>query len=184
MRAAAGMGVAPTPSMQTLRLILVPIDGSAPSLAALDHAATLATDYDARIEVLHVIPERDPLSPAARAEIESAMNAAVEHAKATLGERVSFHTVVGDPTREIVEQAKQSVDLVVMGTHGRVGRLHSMLGSVAEGVVRNAPCPVLTVRDSSEGYQSFADRRHPRPALGDPVRHPTTSSLHEQHRGR
>lgn len=170
--------------MQTLRLILVPLDGSAPSLAALDHAATLATDYDARVEVLHVIPERDPLSPAARAEIESAMNAGVARAKEMLGDSVSFRTVIGDPTREIVEHAKRGVDLVVMGTHGRVGRLHSLLGSVAEGVVRNAPCPVLTVRDPSEGYQSFADRRHGRPTIAEPLPPRATGTAHEHHRSR
>lgn len=161
--------------MQTLRSLLVPIDGSPPSLAALDHAVTLAHDYDARIAVLHVIPPEDPLSAAARDEIDSAMETAVEHVKDMLGDRVAVSRVVGDPVREIVDRAAEDTDLIVIGTHGRVGRLHSLLGSVAEGVVRNAPCPVLTVRDSSVGYQSFAESRHGRPSIAE------QSEAHEAH---
>jgi nucleotide-binding universal stress UspA family protein len=54
---------------------------------------------------------------------------------------------VGDPLRQVVEYARdESVDLIVLGTHGRSGVAHLFLGSVAERVVRTAPCPVLTVR--------------------------------------
>ena len=152
--------------MATLQSILVPIDGSPPSLAALDHAVVLARDYDADLEVLHIVPPTDPLVPNVRAEIERDMDAAVDRAEDVLGRRIARVTRVGDPLREIVERA-ETVDLVVMGTHGRVGRLHSLLGSIAEGVVRNAPCPVLTVRDTSGGYQSFAERRHRRASLAE-----------------
>lgn len=153
--------------MQTLRSLLVPIDGSPPSLAALDHAVTLAQDYDARIDVLHVAPPGDLMGASARDEVDSAMETAIEHVRDLLGDRVTVTRVVGDPAREIVERAAEGADLIVIGTHGRVGRLHSLLGSVAEGVVRNAPCPVLTVRDSSVGYQSFAESRHGRPSIGE-----------------
>ena len=67
--------------MDTLRTILVPIDGSPPSLAALDHAITLAKDYAARVEVIHVIAPSDPLSSTARADIDDAMTTAVEQAR-------------------------------------------------------------------------------------------------------
>jgi len=154
--------------MNTLQSILVPVDGSPASLAALDHAVTLARDYDARIDVLHVVPIGHPLTQAGEAEIEEAMEGAVERAKQALGDRVATSTMVGDPLLEIVRRARDDhFDLIVMGTHGRVGRLHELLGSVAEGVIRNAPCPVLTVRDSTGGYQSFAERRHPRPPLAE-----------------
>ncbi len=153
--------------METLHSILVPVDGSLPSLAALDHAVVLALDYGASVEVLHVLPTEDSLAAEARDEFDRAMDAAFESARAELGERVSRHTVTGDPVQQIVEAATEDVDLIVMGTHGRIGRLHSLLGSVAEGVIRNATCPVLTVRDRGEGYQSFVDRRHGRPTLGD-----------------
>lgn len=167
--------------MQTLRSILVPLDGSPPSLAALEHAITLAADYEARIDVLHVIPPSDLMGREARAEVESEMDAAVNRAKAMVGDRLSHRTVVGDPLREIIDHAMQGSDLIVMGTHGRVGRLHSLLGSVAEGVVRNAPCPVLTVRDSSEGYQSFSERRHGRPGLAEQL-HPADAMHEHRHR--
>ncbi len=154
--------------MSTLQSILVPIDGSPPSLAALAHAVTLAEDYGATIHVLHVVPPVEPLTAGARDETDPAMNAAIDRAKLSLAQRVSHRTVVGDPIREIVEAAR-TVDLIVMGTHGRIGRLHELLGSVAENVVRNAPCPVLTVRDTTSGYQSFAERRHGRPSMAEPA---------------
>lgn len=162
-----GMRVAPCKSMNTLQSILVPVDGSPASIAALDHAVALASDYNARIEVLHIVPIDDPLTQQARAEIEAAMDSAFERANQSLGDRITKLTKVGDPLQVIVQQARGDVDLIVMGTHGRIGRIHELLGSVAEGVIRNAPCPVLTVRDMTGGYQSFAERRHPRPPLAE-----------------
>jgi len=151
----------------TISSILVPVDGSPSSLAALDHAVVLAEDYGARIVLLHIIPDKDPLSPQARNEVERAMDEGVDRARTSLGTRLVRRTVIGDPVREILAAAQLEADMIVMGTHGHVGRLHAILGSVAEGVVRNAPCPVLTVRDSVGGYQSFAERRHGRPSVGD-----------------
>ncbi len=70
---------------------------------------------------------------------------------AELGElRVEQRVEVGHPFEQILETAKRdAVDLIVMGTHGRTGLGHVILGSVAERVVRLAPCPVLTVKASS-----------------------------------
>ncbi len=85
--------------------------------------------------------------------------------------------------RRIVEVAGDGFDLIVMGTHGRVGRLHELLGSVAEGVVRNAPCPVLTVRDPREGYQSFAERRHHRPTVAEQAHDMFADAGHDRARG-
>ncbi|HEX5057762.1 MAG TPA: universal stress protein [Kofleriaceae bacterium] len=156
--------------MNTLQSILVPVDGSSASLSALDHAVTLARDYGARVEVFHIMPVEDSLTEEARAEVQKAMDSAVQRAKRELGDRLAMIQHTGDPLVEIVRQAQQDhVDLIVMGTHGRIGRLHELLGgSVAEGVVRNAPCPVLTVRDKTGGYQSFADsRRYDRPPLAE-----------------
>ncbi len=159
--------------METLRSILVPIDGSPPSLAALDHAITLALDYGARIDVLHVLPSDDPLSASARDALEAAIIRSVHDARALLDDRIALRTTSGIPEREIIELATdEPFDMIVIGTHGRVGRLHALLGSVADAVVRNAPCPVLTVRDATAGYQSFAERRHGRPTIA------------EQHQGR
>jgi universal stress protein A len=155
--------------MAALRKILVPLDGSEPSLAALEHAITLALESSATVEILHVLSARETLSLPLRADADRAMEAAVDRARDALGTRISRNTVAGDPVREIVERAGRGIDLIVIGTHGRTGRLHALLGSITEAVVRNAPCPVLTVRDPGPGYQSFAERRHGRPSLAEQV---------------
>src|SRR5262245_41810971 len=136
--------------MSALQSILVPMDGSAASLCALEHAVVLAEDCGARVEVLEVIPETG-VSTAIPEAAQNALDAAVERARSSLGDCLARRTVRGDPLTQIIDEADQRFDLIVMGTHGRVGRLHAMLGSVAEGVVRNAPCPVLTVRDPGDG---------------------------------
>jgi hypothetical protein len=59
-----------------------------------------------------------------------------------------------------------------MGTHGRVGRLRALVGSVAEGVVRSSSCPVLTVRVRDGQDESFAERIHRRETIADRARHP------------
>jgi nucleotide-binding universal stress UspA family protein len=83
-------------------------------------------------------------------EVEEAVQRSMEAALARVaaaeltGERVVLY---GVPFQEIVETAKaRQVDLIVMGTHGRTGLMHVLLGSVAERVVRLAPCSVLVVR--------------------------------------
>lgn len=166
--------------MPALQSILVPVDGSAPSLAALEHAIALAEDLGARIEVLSVeVPDDlsdSTMSPHTRVEIDRTMrdakDVAVNNARQLLGDRLTTRTEVGDPLRTIVTIANEgNSDLIVIGTYGRIGRLHAMLGSVAEGVIRNAPCPVLIVREAGSGYQSFAERRHGRPTLGEQSAH-------------
>jgi nucleotide-binding universal stress UspA family protein len=84
---------------------------------------------------------------AAHAELEEWNDPDFEHAK-----RVTRSVIRGTPFVEIVRYAReQNVDLIVMGTHGRTGLEHALIGSVTEKVVRKAPCPVLTVRP--EGHQ-------------------------------
>ncbi len=161
--------------MSALHSILVPIDGSLPSLTALDHAIALAEEGDTRIDVLHVaepetfsVGSATPLAAGPRHVIDEAMEGAVQRARERLGARVSLRIMKGDTLRTIVDTAREGrYDLIVLGTHGRIGRLHAILGSVAEGVVRNAPCPVLTVREAGGGYQSFAESRHGRSALAE-----------------
>ena len=162
--------------MATIRRILVPVDGSEAAVAALDHAVALAEECaETYVDALHVDGPEEfefgstvPLAPGAREEANRVMDAAVERAQARLGDRVSIKRVSGDPLRTIIEVANEGgYELVVIGTHGRVGRLQVMLGSVAAGVVRNAPCPVLTVREPGGSYQAFADRLHARPSLAE-----------------
>jgi nucleotide-binding universal stress UspA family protein len=154
--------------MPTLQTILVPLDGSPPSLHALEHAIVLAEDYDATLIALHVVSPDTTLAPNVRDESERSIDGALQRAEESLVRHVIRRTVDGDPVAEIIQAAGEA-DLIVMGTHGRIGRLQSILGSTAASVMRNAPCPVLTVRDAT-AYQSFQDRRHHRPLVADEAR--------------
>jgi nucleotide-binding universal stress UspA family protein len=99
------------------------------------------------------------------------MERAVERAEARLGGRFHRRVVDGDPLLRILEAAADgAVDLVVMGTHGRIGRLHAMVGSVTEGVVRNAPCPVLAVRVPEGDEESFPERLRGGQSIAELVR--------------
>ena len=137
---------------------LVPIDFSTYADQALDYAIRLAGTLNARLTLLHVIqpvpmagvdmgvtlPETylQELEGEAQRSMEGAL-ARVTAAGLT-GERVILY---GVPLQEIVNTARaRQVDLIIMGTHGRTGLLHVLLGSVAEQVVRLAPCSVLVVR--------------------------------------
>jgi len=167
--AVRGPRIALTQGM-SLESILVPIDGSSPSLAALEHALVLAEDTGATVDVLHVaIDDELTTSESTGADVDAAVARAVDR----LGRpRVNRLESAGDPQTVIIETARAGgYDMIVLGTHGRIGRLHELLGSVAEGVVRNAPCPVLTVRDVGGGYQSFAERRHGRPSISEQATH-------------
>jgi nucleotide-binding universal stress UspA family protein len=140
--------------------ILVPTDFSAPSDAALECARSVATRFGASLHLLHVA--EDPYRAMYSAEvyvpeIEGLREEILDIALGRLKHRVTpqdvseLHTttaaVVGTPASSIVEYAEaQDIDLIVMGTHGRGGMSHLLMGSVAERVVRTAPCPVLIVR--------------------------------------
>ena len=124
--------------------ILVPTDFSEPSEAALDYALELAVRFDARLHLLHVID-----AAAVPAGLFDDVKAKLAR-RASRGERraaVTTEVITGTSARTIVCYARaRSMDLIVMGTHGRSGVAHILMGSVAEKVVRDAPCPVLTVR--------------------------------------
>lgn len=166
--------------MAHIRKLLVPMDGSPPSVAALAQAVTLAEDLGASIEVVHVkapdefeVGSATAAATSAQVQDNREMDEAIAAAKCLLGDRLSHRAVPGDPLRKILETATaDAVDLIVMGTHGRVGRLQTLVGSVAAGVVRSSPCPVLTVRQPGGEEQSFAERVHGRPTLADQSRSP------------
>jgi nucleotide-binding universal stress UspA family protein len=155
-------------SMIDLRRILVPIDFSPPSRAALTFAAALADKFGAELVLFHAVqdlavflPDAVTVTPVALPPTEQ-MTAAVregltrflEESKLT-GRQVREEVREGTPHAEIVEFAREAgIDLIVMGTHGRGGLSHMLLGSVTEKVVRTAPCPVLTVRE----HQAPRDR--------------------------
>ncbi len=142
--------------------ILVPIDFSAPSDAALEYARTVATRFGASLHLLHVA--EDPYRALYSAEVyvpevEGLRDEILADATSRLKNRLqssdirelnaTAEAVIGTPAGAIVEYAgAHEIDLIVMGTHGRGGMSHLLMGSVAERVVRTAPCPVLTVRQA------------------------------------
>ncbi|MBI5760629.1 MAG: universal stress protein [Planctomycetales bacterium] len=151
--------------MIELKRILFPTDFSPNANAALAYATALAEQFGAELHVLHVmvepaviIPEPgafypipDTLLADIKEQSEKALNQ-VPDPQWCQGKVVQRVLRRGTPFVEIVRYAKEAnADLVVLGTHGRGGLAHVLLGSVAEKVVRKAPCPVLTVRP--EGHQ-------------------------------
>ncbi|MGZ5786124.1 MAG: universal stress protein [Ramlibacter sp.] len=147
--------------------ILVPVDTSSTSQCGLREAIRLAADQKARLLILHVVDDFTTLVEVPSAGIYDELIRKLRQtgldalAKARhQAEEASVHTetllreVTGKRVAEvIVEQCKQhACDLVVMGTHGRTGLKHALLGSVAEKVVRHAPCPVLVVRSRTDAH--------------------------------
>ena len=151
--------------MISMHKILVPTDLSACSSHALQEAQRFAVAFSATVDVLYVwslptlvAPEslvtglgvnQQPLTDLIRSSARELLTKFENEAK-TAGIAVgeSF-CEPGEPATTIVERAKSGAyDLLVLGTHGRTGLSHALLGSVAEKVVRRAPCPVLTVRSA------------------------------------
>ena len=142
--------------------VLVPIDFSATADRALEYAIALAQQLHARLTLLHVLH----LNPLAMGEMSTGMPATYLEAQETEAhqllqaslDRVQHAGLQGDsllvqgtPTQAIAETAgEQRVDLIIMGTHGRAGLAHVFLGSVAEHVIRHAPCPVLIIRKAPD----------------------------------
>jgi nucleotide-binding universal stress UspA family protein len=136
--------------------ILFATDFSDCARQAQDYAIFLAGDWKAGLTILHVLefqPGMDPDQPVnrmyldqVRAESDRQLNALVSIATQR-GMVVMARQVTGFPSQQIVQEAEQDkANLVVVGTHGRTGLAHILLGSTAERVVASAPCPVLTVR--------------------------------------
>lgn len=150
--------------MAELNRILVPIDLSPTSRAALDYAAFLAHAFSATIHVVHVWrPPLPTLGYDAPILVASESVAAISRAHASeelvgyvrpLRERgfvVTHHLEAGDTLDAIVKLASTGhYDLIVMATHGRIGMAGLLHRHVAEKIVRRAPCPVLTVHVRDE----------------------------------
>jgi nucleotide-binding universal stress UspA family protein len=159
--------------MGHIKRILAAIDGSEASLAGLTQAVVLAEDLEAEVVVLTVstsghfeVGSSTDEVDAERVKDDRARHEAIEDAQRVLGDRLIERTASGEAVRTILDVASnERCDLIVMGTHGRVGRLHALVGSVAEAVVRSAPCPVMTVRHGEGQDESFAERIHGRPSI-------------------
>jgi nucleotide-binding universal stress UspA family protein len=147
-----------------VKSILVPIDFTENSRSALRYATELAKRFDATVVALHVIPDEEVAGvyiqkrtperiQEIRKEVEEEFEKFVpEDIEKSLQAQKLIK--VGEPYVEIIRHARNSgVDLIVMATHGRSGISHTLLGSVAEKVVRKASCPVLTVKHSDFQFE-------------------------------
>jgi nucleotide-binding universal stress UspA family protein len=153
----------------TIQHIFVPTDFSPYADRAVDYAIALARTLQARLTLLHVMHlpqwEMGEMSPSSLDAYVQGREADAQHQMQTAQARVAHAglpcdsaIIEGVPYRTIVDLAgNRAVDLIVMGTHGRTGLLHVLLGSVAERVVRLAPCPVLVTRGSRDTAPESAD---------------------------
>lgn len=148
--------------------ILCPTDFSAPARKALQYACDLAAQYDAELHLLHVLPDPvaaltayGPVVSAIPPDWEESMRTQVNQQLADAvdkdwarNRKLRRAVCEGVPFAEIIRYARENdIDLIVMGTHGRTGFNHFLMGSEAEKVVRKASCPVLTIPpdDRKEG---------------------------------
>jgi universal stress protein A len=142
--------------MMELHHILAPTDFSEHSQQAIQYARELAQAFGATLVLVHVVElppypiEGLPPSQLGGTLLEDLEQQATSDLAQVLAQEAEVtvvrRVVVGIPYRRIVEvAADEKVDLIVMATHGRTGFSHLFMGSVAEKVVRAAPCPVLTI---------------------------------------
>jgi nucleotide-binding universal stress UspA family protein len=125
--------------------ILFCTDFSEDSDHAFSYASNLATAYNATILILHVIVEPVCYYWSTPKGVDELVAKQIERVKQEINTRYLQKTE-GFKNYEIIQVAREeSADLIVMGTHGRTGLDHLILGSTAENVVRKSPCPVLTV---------------------------------------
>jgi nucleotide-binding universal stress UspA family protein len=137
--------------------ILFPTDFSHSSDAALPVATSLARDTGAKLLIVHV--EEPPMAYGGGEMYYGMPDPVTEDLRAML-QRVKptdaavpyeHHLVIGDPAVAVAElAASEGVDLIVMGTHGRTGLRRLLMGSVAEAIVRRAPCPVFIMKEPHE----------------------------------
>jgi nucleotide-binding universal stress UspA family protein len=148
--------------MSAFKKILVPVDFSDGSAAAVQHAVTLAKNLQAEVDIVHAFDVPTFIPPhvvVMMGEVDAPLSEHAErHAKEQLEEFIhkmnipegvkwSSRVLLGPPAVTVLEAAEQGKhDLIVMGTHGRTGLPRLVMGSVAEKIVRNSSCPVLTVR--------------------------------------
>lgn len=141
--------------------ILAPTDFSEYSKQAIAYAREWAQRFGAKLVLLHVVElpayrlEGLPLSRLGASFLDDLVRQAADALAQILPQEteveVMRRVVVGVPYRKIVEvAAAEKVDLIVMATRGRTGLSHLIMGSVAERVVRTAPCPVLTMRPTAD----------------------------------
>lgn len=163
--------------MITVNKILVPTDFSKNAKAAIDYGCELARQFGAELHLLNIVENNIAMYSAEMDVFGTANNAfnVVEAEKRAIerlqtlpvsigtNSRVVRQTEISTPCSGVTLYAKKhDIDLIVISTHGHTGLTHFLLGSVAENIVRTAPCPVLTVRP--EGHQFVDDNATSQPA--------------------
>ena len=147
------------PDKFDIKNILVPMDFSEQSERALELSLKFASLYNARIEILNVIQPisfypyyysdffvKEGISKKIEDDVKVRLDSLVEE-KREIYKDINYKIYMGEPFQEILEEVKTiRADLIIMGTHGRTGFSHLLMGSVAERVVRLADCPVMTVK--------------------------------------
>lgn len=160
----------------TINKILVPVDFESASLEALRYAGFVAGQFGATVLAIHIAPDPSTaLGPDLLVHIpgqpdesvwDFARRQSAVDLEALVGAEIpesvtsSTRVLFGSPEQRITEIARaEDIDLIVMGTHGRRGMEYVLLGSVAERVIRFAPCPVITTRGEPSAMEE-ADARH------------------------
>ncbi len=148
--------------MTEWKKICCAVDFGDPSRVALEQAAALAHRFDAELTLLHVVALPPPsvnevlVTSQTLAEVQAKEEEEILARWRTDAEErarrpVRTRLTTGDPAAEILRHVREErCDLVVVGTHGRMGMKRLVLGSVAERVARRSPCAVLVVHDSAE----------------------------------
>ena len=155
--------------MVEIKKILYPTDFSEYSLAALPYAIKLTRQNNAELYCLHVVElsqeeyniseymvplniphvSKDKIIRTARTRLEKFVNENLSEIK-----KLNSRVLIGTPFVDIIRYAKElSIDLIVLGTHGRSALATMLLGSVAEKVIRKAPCPVLSIRHPEHKFE-------------------------------
>lgn len=145
--------------MPEWRKIFCAVDFSEPSRVALDTAAELAGRWKAELWIVYVARPAaggallsPPGHPSHAARVGPELSAWTREAQQRAGGLATSVELTGDPAAEIGRFAREvGCDLVVVGTHARKGLRRATLGSVAEAIVRDAPCPVLVARPAEKG---------------------------------
>lgn len=147
--------------MISIQKVLVPTDFSKHSEKAVRYGTELAEKFGADLHLLHAVEltpiiygegggYRENVSELETAAVKKLDEVRVENSDEV---QVFRKVITGAPFVEIVRYARdETIDLIVVGTHGRGAIAHMLLGSVAEKVVRQAPCPVLVMRDEEHDF--------------------------------
>lgn len=147
--------------------ILWPTDFSELSLHAAAYARAFHEHFGAELHVIHVIPP--PLTPDVSVMISAEAPVAIADAEVLGASQAALDKIMseqfagvagirreafyGTPWQGICDYAaRESIDLIIVGTHGRTGLSHAVIGSTAERIVQHAPCPVLTVKSQQRGF--------------------------------